>query len=94
MNRRSLFQLAAGASGLAALPSIARENAALSFRFLFATDIHVQPERGAGEGWKQCVAKMNLVAAAPASKADFLITGGDLIMDALEVGIDRARLVW
>jgi 3',5'-cyclic AMP phosphodiesterase CpdA len=37
---------------------------------------------------------MNAVAAAASTKADFLITGGDLIMDALEVGIDRARLEW
>lgn len=94
MNRRSVLHLAAGASGLAALPTIAQESQAKSFRFLFATDIHVQPERGAGDGWKQCIAKMNAVAAAASTKADFLITGGDLIMDALEVGIDRARLEW
>ena len=37
---------------------------------------------------------MNAVAAAAETKADFLITGGDLIMDALEVGMGRALLEW
>jgi Icc protein len=92
MNRRSLLQLAAGSTGLIA--PMARAAAAQPFRFLFATDIHVQPERGAIDGWKQCVAKMNQVASAAETKSDFLITGGDLIMDALEVGIERSRLEW
>jgi 3',5'-cyclic AMP phosphodiesterase CpdA len=92
MNRRSLLQLAAGSTGLIA--PMARAAAARPFRFLFATDIHVQPERGAIDGWKQCVAKMNQVASAAETKSDFLITGGDLIMDALEVGIERSRLEW
>jgi len=95
MNRRSLFRLAAGASALSVIPSTADEAAALKpFRFLFGTDIHVQPERGATEGWKACIAKMNAVASAPGTRSDFLITGGDLIMDALEVGIERSRLEW
>lgn len=97
MNRRSLLHLAAGASGLSAISAIsagAQDAVPASFRFLFATDIHVQPERGAAEGFKQCVAKMNAVAAAAETKADFLITGGDLIMDALEVGMGRALLEW
>lgn len=100
MNRRKLLHLAAGATGLAsrslsaAQPEPAAAAGAAPFRFLFGTDIHVQPERGGIDGWKQCVARMNAVAAAPETKADFLITGGDLIMDALEVGIDRARLEW
>jgi Icc protein len=60
------------------------------FRFVHMTDIHVQPERGAVAGVKQCVRAINSLPA----KADFTITGGDLIMDALEVGPERVRLEW
>jgi 3',5'-cyclic AMP phosphodiesterase CpdA len=95
MKRRSLLQLAAGSAGLfTPLVRAVDAAAAKPFRFLFATDIHVQPERGGIDGWKQCVAKMNQVASATETKSDFLITGGDLIMDALEVGIERSRLEW
>lgn len=59
-----------------------------SFRFVFLTDPHVQPERGAVEGTRQCLAMVNQ------RQPEFVITGGDLIMDALEVGTDRLKLQW
>lgn len=59
-----------------------------SFRFAFMTDPHVQPERGAVEGTRQCISAIN------ARKPEFVITGGDLIMDALEVGPERLHLQW
>ncbi len=55
-----------------------------AFKFAFLTDIHVQPERQATEGLRAAVAAVNNL------KPDFTITGGDLIMDALGVGYDRA----
>lgn len=61
-----------------------------SFRFAFLTDMHVQPERGAAEGLRQCLAHVEKLPRRP----DFIVTGGDLIMDALDVGLDRARLEW
>ena len=60
------------------------------FNFAFLTDIHVQPERGAGEGLVQCIDKVNKHPARP----EFVLTGGDLIMDALDVGIDRISVQW
>ena len=51
---------------------------AADFRFVFMTDIHVQPERRAGEGFKSAIQAVNGLAP------DFVITGGDLIMDALQ----------
>lgn len=79
------------AASAAALGSMnARAAGPDAFRFLFATDIHVQPERAGVTGFKQCVAKMNSLSAKP----EFLITGGDLIMDALDVGMDRVKLEW
>ena len=41
------------------------------------TDIHVQPENRAAEGFRKAIDKVNLL------NPDFVITGGDLIMDAL-----------
>ena len=48
-----------------------------SFTFVFMTDIHVQPEKRAAEGFRSAIDKVNSI------NPDFVITGGDLIMDAL-----------
>ncbi len=48
-----------------------------SFSFVFMTDIHVQPERRGNEGFAAAIGRVNQLAP------DFVITGGDLIMDAL-----------
>jgi Icc protein len=61
-----------------------------SFDFAFLTDIHVQPELGAPEGFRQCLRAVNRLA----TPADFVLTGGDLIFDALDVGMDRIREQW
>ena len=47
------------------------------FTFVFATDIHVTDERNATEGFLQAIDSINKIAP------DFLLTGGDNIMDAL-----------
>jgi len=48
-----------------------------SFSFVFLTDIHLTPQRNAITGLKQAIKVVNEL------KPDFVITGGDLIMDAL-----------
>jgi Icc protein len=48
-----------------------------SFSFVFMTDIHLQTERNAIEGLKKAITAINDL------NPDFVITGGDLIMDAL-----------
>src|SRR5210317_1969544 len=55
-----------------------------SFSFVFMTDIHLQPERNAPEGFRQAISYVNKL------KPDFVITGGDLIMDALGQRYSRA----
>ncbi len=55
-----------------------------TFSFVFMTDIHVQPERNAAEGFRMAVEEVNRLAP------DFVITGGDLIMDALGQTYGRA----
>ena len=54
------------------------------FKFAFITDIHLQPERNATEGFVQAIDTINRL------KPDFVITGGDLIMDALGQTYGRA----
>lgn len=54
------------------------------FTFVFMTDIHLQPETMAVEGFSKAIETANSL------KPDFVITGGDLIMDALEANYDRA----
>jgi len=54
------------------------------FSFVFMTDIHLQPELRAPEGFKQAIDSVNRL------NPDFVITGGDLIMDALGQRYGRA----
>ena len=87
--------LTASASGILAPTLSASTTAATAgptkdFSFVFLTDPHVQPEKGAVAGVKQCFAKINALQQRPA----FAITGGDLIMDGLQVGADRLKLQW
>ncbi len=55
-----------------------------AFSVAFMTDVHLQPERNAVEGFKQALDTVNSLAP------DFIITGGDLIMDALGQRYGRA----
>jgi 3',5'-cyclic AMP phosphodiesterase CpdA len=55
-----------------------------SFSFVFCTDIHVQHERNAAKGFSQVIDSINKLQPA------FVITGGDLIMDALGQTYERA----
>jgi len=55
-----------------------------SFSVAFLTDIHLQPERNAVAGFIKALDTVNSM------KPDFIITGGDLIMDALGQSYGRA----
>jgi len=55
-----------------------------SFSIAFLTDIHLQPEKNAVKGFTQALDSVNKL------KPDFIITGGDLIMDALGQSFGRA----
>ena len=48
------------------------------FSFAFLTDIHLQPEKEAVAGFRQAIEVVNEL------NPDFVITGGDLVMDALD----------
>lgn len=54
------------------------------FKFVFLTDVHIQTDRNAIEGFKKAIDEINKI------NPDFVITGGDLIYDALAVSYERA----
>ena len=54
------------------------------FSFVFMTDIHVQREKNAISGFRKAITEVNEL------NPDFVITGGDLIMDALGQSYGRA----
>lgn len=60
------------------------EKQADEFTFAFLTDIHIQRERDAISGFRTAIRKVNEL------KPDFVITGGDLVMDALGQTYGRA----
>jgi len=63
-----------------------KTEAAHEFRFVFATDIHLQPEKKSIEGINQAIA--HIIGLKP--KPRFVITGGDLIEDTYVKDIDSA----
>lgn len=63
---------------------VIKNSSADSFTFVFCTDIHVQPERNAVQGFTQAIDTINKL------KPSFVLTGGDLIMDALGQTYGRA----
>lgn len=60
------------------------ENKEILFSVAFMTDIHLQPERNAVEGFTMAL------EAANDLKPDFIMTGGDLVVDALAADYERA----
>jgi 3',5'-cyclic-AMP phosphodiesterase len=59
-----------------------------SFSFGFMTDIHLQPELHATEGFSKAIDTLNKL------KPDFVVTGGDLVMDALGQTEGRADTLY
>jgi len=60
------------------------------FRFVHLTDIHVQPELRADEGFRQCLKEVHALSPRP----DFILTGGDLVMDVLAADEARSKTLF
>lgn len=60
------------------------------FRFVHMTDLHIQPELKAAQGVAACLHHIQSLNPKP----DFILTGGDLIMDALQQGEERASMLF
>ena len=58
-----------------------------SLRFAHLTDVHVQPERGATEGMRQCLHHVQ----SQSEPVDLVVTGGDSVMDVFVVDADRSK---
>ncbi len=58
------------------------------FSFVFLTDIHLQPEKKAIEGFNQAIDTVNKL------NPDFVITGGDLVMDVLGQDFERSEMLY
>lgn len=87
MQRRNFLQLASAALGGCMLPGLAQaEETPKSFRFAHLTDIHVQPELAAGEGFRKCLATVNGLDVKP----ELIVTGGDMVMDVYAHNRNRA----
>lgn len=54
------------------------------FSIAFMTDIHLEPERDAVRGFEKALDTVNIL------KPDFILTGGDLVMDAMGQTYGRA----
>ena len=54
------------------------------FSFVFITDIHLQPERGAPQAFQKIIDSVNKM------NVDFVLTGGDLVYDVLRGNFERS----
>jgi len=93
MKRSTFLQSTAAVIGSTLLPSLsyAGENDKKgSIRFAYLTDIHVKPEIIAETGMAKALHHAQLLKP----KVDFIINGGDSIMDALEVDKHKTQIQW
>lgn len=98
LSRRGLIK-AAGAAAVtgvaapfirAAEPVVSRPTRGPVLRIAHLTDIHVQPERKAAEGFAAC---LHHVQSQP-EKPDFILNTGDSVMDSIGAGESRTREQW
>lgn len=99
VSRRGLLQGLGAAAALSAIggPAFARHASgqpaarpARSLRFAHLTDLHIQPERHAMEGVAACLHHVQSLQDKP----DFIMTGGDHVMDAFDQQYERASKLW
>lgn len=93
MQRRKFLQNISLASAAAALPSIATTESfkkKKQFTIAFICDIHVKPLDVAEAGMKKALQTINQMEKKP----DFIINGGDSIMDALAADKEKTRAQW
>src|SRR5689334_981868 len=94
LSRREVLK-AAGIAGVAAAlggvaPAMGNERRGERKRLLrvaHLTDMHVEPERRAGEGWASCLRHVRELKDKP----DLIITGGDHVFDSFEADETRTR---
>jgi 3',5'-cyclic AMP phosphodiesterase CpdA len=89
--KRLLFLLFIGISLFSCKPkqnSSIQSDSSNDFSFVFMTDIHLTEERNATEGFLQAIDTINKLSP------DFVLTGGDNIMDALAESYGRSDTLY
>ena len=93
MNRRNFIRnssLLTLGSGLVPSAAIAREPEKTSIKLAFLTDIHVKPTETAEKGMRKAFSNVNSMRKKP----DFILNGGDSIMDALAADKAKTQEQW
>ncbi|MEO8172450.1 MAG: metallophosphoesterase [Sediminibacterium sp.] len=92
MNRRKFLQQGSlSAAVLSIAPaSFAAEKKAKSFKAAFLSDVHVKPTEAAEQGMRKAYRHVNALKPS----VDFVINGGDAIMDALNASKDKVQKQW
>jgi 3',5'-cyclic-AMP phosphodiesterase len=93
MQRRKFLQsisLIAAATSLPALTNAESSNKKKYFSTAFISDIHIKPLDIAEAGMKNALQNINRLKQQP----DFIINGGDSIMDALAADKEKTKTQW
>jgi Icc protein len=92
MNRRKFLQQGSlSAAVLSVAPaSFATGKKPASFRAAFLSDVHVKPTEAAEKGMRKAYKHVNALKPS----VDFIINGGDAIMDALNASKEKVQLQW
>jgi len=93
MKRKDFLKLGSAAAGISIFPEIlsAKETPGKrSLRFAFLTDIHVKPGTIPEEGMAKALQHVQKLK----KKVDFIINGGDSIMDALAATKESTQTQW
>lgn len=93
-NRRNFLKhLALGSTSVMLSPSLSAASVKpkeSSIRVAHLTDIHMNESPKAAEGLEKALAYVNALTPAP----NFILQGGDLIMDALKTPKDKVAKQW
>ena len=93
MDRRKFLQTSAAAAAGLAAASITHDSLAAAparkFKLAFLTDVHVKPTEKAEEGMRRAFRHVNSLKGI-----DFIINGGDSIMDALNAPKEKVAAQW
>ena len=96
ITRRNALRIGGlAAAGLAlgsprALLAAGRVERKRSIRIAHLTDIHVEPELRAAEGFAACLRHVQ----SHADKPQLILSGGDMVMDSFDQGEERTKLLW
>ena len=93
MKRKEFIQSSIFAAGLSMLPNALaakQDRAKKSFRFAFMSDIHVKPGAAPEAGMVKAIQHIQNLRP----KVDFIINGGDSIMDALAATKESTQTQW